>query len=396
MGGVDASATACQTGRSPDGGPGDAIRVMIVDDSAVVRGFIGRALETDERIVLTASVANGQIAVDRLPREPVDVIILDVEMPVLNGLDALPKLLHVDPAVRVIIASTLSTRGADITLRCLDLGAVDYVPKPTTAGVLGSTACRDSFIHELIGKVLAHGLSRRHGRPLPGAAAFPVSAGAKSATRPLPKPAAARPRIVLRRPGRCAPRLLAIGCSTGGPQALGHFVPQLAAGLTVPVLITQHMPPTFTAILARNLAVRSGLECSEAADGVVLRPRCLYVAPGDFHLIVDRHGGEVVLRLEQSPPRNFCRPSVDPMFESAARVFGGHVLGVVLTGMGSDGLAGSRAIVEAGGTIIAQDEPTSVVWGMPGAVACAGLCAAVLPLSELHRKIPSLIAGPTR
>ena len=343
-------------------------RVMVCDDSVVIRGAISRMLQADPAIEVVARVANGQMALDEIKRSKPDVVVLDIEMPVLDGMTALPLLLRADPGLRVVMASTLTTRGADIALRALRLGAADYLPKPSSIG----TASDDSFRRELLEKV--KGLARlRHRAAEPSA-----SAGARVALRPAPM---------------ASPRLLAVGSSTGGPQALFTLVQGLGRGLGVPVVLTQHMPPTFTPILAEHLNKLGGMPCAEAKDGEPLQPGRLYVAPGDRHLLVEGSRAAMRARLSDSPPENFCRPSVDPMLRSAAAACDGRVLVAMLTGMGHDGLAGTRAVIQAGGAAVAQDEATSVVWGMPGAIAQAGLCHAVLPLPRVAPKLVEMLRG---
>jgi len=340
---------------------------MICDDSAVIRVAIGHMLGSDPAINVVARVANGRQAVDEMARQTIDVVILDIEMPVMDGLTALPLMLKADPAVRVVIASTLTTRGADIALKALKAGAADYVPKPSAAAVAGD----DAFRTELLAKV--KGLARLRRRTVqPGAAAPPA---------PAETPVPLRARTAL------APRLLAIGSSTGGPQALFTLIKGLGPGLPVPVVITQHMPPTFTAMLAEHITKLGVAPCAEARDGEVLEAGRLYLAPGDRHLLVEGAGTRLIARLSSDPPENFCRPAVDPMLRSAATACGGRVLVVMLTGMGQDGLAGTRLVTAAGGAAIAQDEASSVVWGMPGAIAQAGLCEAVLPLPRLAARV---------
>ena len=341
-------------------------RVMICDDSIVIRGAISLMLESDPGIRVVARVGNGQLAIEEVRRQPIDVLVLDIEMPVMDGLSALPRLLEIDPGLRVIMASTLTTRGADIALRALRLGAADYVPKPSASGLGGS----DAFRRELLEKVKGLARLRRHKT----AAAVPEPTGLRL------RPAGAR-----------APQLLAVGSSTGGPQALFKLVQGLGTSIRVPVVLTQHMPATFTPILADHLSKLGGLSCSEAKHGEVLRAGHIHLAPGDYHLIVEATAGVLKARLTRDPPENFCRPSVDPMLRSAAMACDGRVLCAMLTGMGHDGLAGTRAVIERGGTAVAQDEGTSVVWGMPGAIAQAGFCHAVLPLPRIAPKLIELL-----
>lgn len=337
------------------------VRVMVCDDSAVIRGAVARMLEADPAVRVAARVSNGQMALDELKRTPVDVLVLDIEMPVMDGMTALPLLLKAEPTLKVIMASTLTTRGADIAMRALRLGAADYVPKPSA--VTGD----ESFRRELVEKV--KGLARLR-RNVPRAT--PV-------------------QFKLRSAAITPPRLLAIGSSTGGPQALFTLVQGLGKSLNVPVVLTQHMPPTFTPILAEHISKLGGMACAEAKDGEALKAGRIYLAPGDRHLLVDGGAAGLKARLTTDPPENFCRPSVDPMLRSAAAACDGRVLVTVLTGMGQDGLAGTRRVVEAGGSAVAQDEATSVVWGMPGAVAQAGLCHAVLPLPQIAPKLLELL-----
>jgi len=273
--------------------------------------------------------------------------------------------LRADPGLKVIMASTLTTRGADIALRALRLGAADYVPKPSA--VHGD----ETFRRELLEKV--KGLARLRRR--------------------VTQPVREAPNLRLRPAAVVAPRLLAIGSSTGGPQALFTLVQGLGKTLNVPVVLTQHMPATFTPILAEHISKIGGLPCAEAKHGETLAAGRIYLAPGDRHLMIDGGRTSLQARLTQDPPENFCRPSVDPMLRSATEACQGRVLVAMLTGMGQDGLAGTRRVIEAGGSAIAQDEATSVVWGMPGAVANAGLCVAVLPLPRIAQKLLDMLRG---
>lgn len=355
--------------------PSDDVRVMLVDDSAVIRGLIARMIDGEPGVRVAASVGNGQMAVDRLKTEPVDVIILDIEMPVMDGLTAIPLLLKVKPDVKIIMASTLTEKNADISLRALDAGATDYVPKPTATREISGG---ETFKHELLEKIRQLGLVSRRAPSTATGSATRASAVAPKTAKPLyDKP------VQLRDGGTIRPRILAVGSSTGGPQALFRLFKDVRPDINLPVVVTQHMPATFTTILAEHIAKASGWPCAEASDGMQLQAGHIYVAPGNYHMTVEKAGTGMVVRTNQNPPENFCRPAVDPMLRSLATEFGGAVLAVILTGMGHDGREGGRAVVEAGGTILAQDEASSVVWGMPGAVATAGLCSAVLPLNDL-------------
>ena len=353
--------------------PSPIARVMICDDSAVIRGAIARILSADPGIVIAARASNGQAALDALKLHAIDVVVLDIEMPVMDGLTALPLLLAADPGLRVIMASTLTTRGADVAMRALRLGAADYVPKPSAADVAGGDL---RFGPELIAKVKGLARQRRLTTPAAHTQAVVRAATTIPAARPAP---------------RQAPLLLAIGSSTGGPNALFTLVQTLSAKLAVPVVITQHMPPTFTPILAEHINKLGVLPCQEASEGARLLPGHILLAPGSRHMLVRRDAKGLCVHLSDAPPENFCRPAVDPMLRSAVEATEGRVLAVILTGMGQDGMEGTKLVVERGGAAIAQDEATSVVWGMPGAVARAGLAHAVLPLDKIGAKINALL-----
>ncbi len=367
-----ARAAGGAAGVTPAGGGAGVVRVMLCDDSAVARGAMTRLLQADPAIRVTAQAADGRKALDALaalpPSERPEVVLLDLEMPVMDGMTALPQILRAAPGTAVIVASALSQRGAAATMAALRAGAVDYVPKPgAAAGGMADPRFRD----ELIAKV--KGWARMRKAP-PAAAprpALPV-APARPARGALPQ---AKPRIV------------AIGSSTGGPQALSALVGRLDRRLSVPVVVVQHMPAGFTTLLADHLHRLGKLPCAEAKEGDRLLPGRLYLAPGDRHLLVREEGGGLVAQLSDGPPENFCRPAVDPLLRSLVACCGGRVLAAILTGMGSDGLAGSKALVGAGGQLLAQDEASSVVWGMPGAVARAGLPAALLPPEEIAARI---------
>ncbi|HTH16845.1 MAG TPA: chemotaxis response regulator protein-glutamate methylesterase [Magnetospirillum sp.] len=359
----------------------DQVRVMLVDDSAVVRGLVTRILEEDPGIAVVASVGNGQMALSALERQDIDVIVLDIEMPIMDGMTALPKLLAADPGVRIIMQSTLTLKGADISLRALEIGAADYIPKPTATRELAGGM---DFKTELLSKVKALGQARRRDpnrKSRPGVSTAPI----RPAT-PAPRPSALHPAgpISLRNHTAEVPEIIAIGSSTGGPQALFNLLGTMRAGtVKQPILITQHMPATFTTILAEHVSRVSGWDAKEGVDGEVIKGGRVYIAPGDFHMQVEVKGVDKVIRLNKNPPENFCRPAVDPMLRSISAAYGKRVLVAILTGMGADGSKGGQVVVQNGGTVIAQDEATSVVWGMPGAAANAGICSAVLPLPEI-------------
>lgn len=363
----------------------EPIRVMIVDDSAVIRGLFTRVLESDHDIRVVASVGDGALALKAIERTDVDLILLDIEMPNMDGLTALPKLIQAKPGVVVVMASSLTERNADISLRALRMGATDYVTKPSSREALRDAA---EFKRDLVEKVRA--LGRRNAEP--GTAPV-IRAPAASGTR-APAPARAKPgtEVVLRPASKAKPEVVAIGSSTGGPQALSEVLRSITKSISLPILITQHMPPTFTSILAAHIAQATGWPAAEAKDGDFIESRHIYVAPGGHHMLVETRGTQKLLRLSDAPPENFCKPAVDPMLRSIAKAYGPSVLVTILTGMGYDGRSGGEDIVRHGGTIIAQDKETSVVWGMPGAVATSGLCSAVLPLKELGPHIAKLAA----
>lgn len=353
------------------------ILVMIVDDSAVVRGLMSRMLEKDESIEVVDTVSNGEIAVKRAAKLDLDIIILDIEMPVMDGLTALPKILEVNPNVKIIIASTLSLKNAEISLKALEVGAADYIPKPSSSRDM--TGGLD-FEHELREKVKALGQDR----PERSRSEKIVK---KDAAPSIAK-VSAKPIVLRREPlAHSKPKILAVGSSTGGPQALFELFKGLSGKINVPIVVTQHMPPTFTTILAEHITRSAKIPAKEAEEGDVLEPGKIFIAPGDYHMVLKEKGGKVITTLNQDAAVNYCRPAVDPMLESVVKIFGKKTFGVILTGMGYDGRNGSIAVTDAGGVVYAQDEKSSVVWGMPGAVAEAGICSAVLPITELAPKI---------
>ncbi|MDX2144384.1 MAG: chemotaxis response regulator protein-glutamate methylesterase [Rhodospirillaceae bacterium] len=367
------------------GGAAPVVRVLLVDDSAVARGIVGRALQGNPALSVVGSVANGQMAVDFVSRNPVDVVVLDLEMPVMDGLTALPKILEKAPAAKVIVVSALTTKGAEISLKCLRAGAVDVIAKPSSAPGAGNAA---TFAQDLVERMLALAAPRRpRFTQAPAAAAVPSAAVAVTA-----KPGSALPP--LRRPSSLLPEIIAIGSSTGGPQALFAVLSDLKklGPVRQPIVITQHMPATFTTILASHISSLSGFQASEGKQGELLVGGRVYVAPGDFHMLFEKRDGGVAIVLSDGPKENFCRPAVDPMFRSAVDIYGGKVLAVVLTGMGADGAKGGAVVAERGGTVIAQDEASSVVWGMPGATARIGACSFILPLDQIASSI-SRLAG---
>lgn len=347
------------------------VRVMVVDDSAVVRGLVSRWVDEAPGLEVVSRQPNGKLAVDDVVRSAPDVILLDIEMPVMDGLEALSLLLRARPDVRVLMVSTLTKRNAEISFKALALGALDYVPKPDTNRDI--TILPD-FREEVLRKVRALA-----GAYQPGVVSDKV--------RPAVVPFKQRAFSLV------PPRIIVAGSSTGGPQALMSLLEALSPFLgRVPVLIAQHMPPMFTAILAERLARATGRNAKEGENGEPIQPGTIYVAPGNYHMTVEGAAAPR-LRIADGPFVNFCRPAADPLFTSTAAFFGPAVLGLVLTGMGQDGSAGARTIADAGGSVIAQDEPSSVVWGMPGAAAATGACAALLPPLEIANAAAKLIRG---
>ena len=363
---------------------------MVVDDSVVIRGLISRWIASEPDMVVAASLRTGLDAVNQLERVNPDVAVLDIEMPELDGISALPQLLAKKRNLIVIMASTLTRRNAEISFRALSLGASDYIPKPESTRE--STAA-ETFHHDLIQKIRTFGAKVRRVAPATSSPSLVPSLDRtrENLARPAPAPVAQLQRRAF---SVQAPRVLLIGSSTGGPQALMALVTELGPVIDrFPVLITQHMPPTFTTILAEHLARSSHRPAHEAIDGEIVKAGRIYLAPGGRHMRVVRHGADAAIALDDGPPVNFCKPAVDPMFTSAIDVWQAGVLAVVLTGMGSDGMRGGKEIVAAGGSVIAQDEASSVVWGMPGAAANAGICAAILPLNQIGTKLVRVFAG---
>lgn len=348
------------------------IRVLVVDDSAVARRVLARVLESDPEIEIAGFAISGVALLSKLDVLKPDVVILDVEMPDMDGLTALRHIRAKSRNLPVIMFSSLTEKGASTTVQALLLGANDYLPKPKSATSLEESI--DIIRKELIPKIKA--LGRKKTLP-------------PQPTRPQPSTPSA-PLSFKRRAGANV-EIIAIGSSTGGPNALAYIIKQLPSYITVPIVIVQHMPPVFTTMLAKHLQMMTSMPVNEAYEGAQLNPGSIWIAPGDYHMVVERKGIKPYLHLLQTEPENFCRPSVDPLFRSVAKLYGPTVLGVILTGMGHDGLDGTRQIKETGGFVIAQDEATSVVWGMPGAVVQAGLADLVLPLEKIPVAITNLV-----
>ena len=335
------------------------VEVLLVDDSAVIRGVISRGLQADAGIRVVGSAGDGQIALGMLDALSPRVVVLDVEMPVMNGLEALPKILAKRPGTIVIMASALTRRHAGMSLKALQLGAADYVPKPEASA--GASALTH-FLDELRLKIKT--LARAH-----------------TNRTSQPSERALRANVLALK--QIKPTAIAIGSSTGGPPALQKLCARLKGVLSVPLFITQHMPPTFTAMLADQLGQIASAPAFEGADGMVVSPGSIYVAPGGRHMLAERDGARVVIRLSDGPQENFCRPAVDPMLRSLSAAYGTGLLAAILTGMGRDGAEGCIAVANCGGHFIAQDEATSVVYGMPGAAFKTGRAMAQLSLDEI-------------
>jgi two-component system chemotaxis response regulator CheB len=355
--------------------PGQKIRVLVVDDSVVIRRLVCHALEEDQGLEVVGVAANGRIALGRIPQLNPDLITLDIEMPEMDGLQLLRELRREDHAFPVVMFSTMTERGASVTLEALALGADDYVTKASNAGSLDVSLA--NLRRELLPKIhqFFHMAESPKIHPVAEPAATPPP---DRAVAPAPAPA----------PMLCRPRAVAIGVSTGGPAALAALVPQFPAGFGLPIFVVQHMPPLFTRLLAERLNTLTPLRVAEAVEGERPVPGRIYMAPGDQHMRVAASAGGPVIALDQTAPLNSCRPAVDALFSSLADVYGPAVVAAVLTGMGQDGLRGAQQLKAHGACILAQDEATSVVWGMPGAVANAGLAGQVLPL---HAVVPAIL-----
>jgi two-component system chemotaxis response regulator CheB len=357
------------------------IRVMIVDDAVVVRGLMSRWLSAEQDIEVVGIFRNGREAVDNVIRTRPHVVVLDVEMPELDGLSALPLLLARRPDLVVIMASTLTRRNAEVSLKALSLGATDYIAKPESNR---EVTVSSDFRREIIERIRQLGRSR-----LPA-----VRKPAKVSRLVEFEDAHARPGIKLRPFPPILPRAIAVGSSTGGPQALQVLLRGLLPiASRLPILITQHMPPMFTTILAEHISRICDGRAHEAVHGEPVKPGHIYIAPGSKHMLIERCGTDTSIALNDGPPVHFCKPAVDPFFDSAATAFGAGLLGVVLTGMGVDGSTGVQKIASAGGAVIVQDEATSVVWGMPGAAAHTGQCSAILPIDDIAPRILKFFHG---
>jgi two-component system, chemotaxis family, protein-glutamate methylesterase/glutaminase len=345
------------------------IRILIVDDSAVIRKVLTEALASDPSIEVAGTAADGRIALAKIAQLNPDLVTLDVEMPNLSGLETIIEIRKLRPKLPIIMFSTLTERGATTTLDALALGASDYVAKPSNTGSLEATMAK--IKQDLLPKIKALcGLRQRIGK---------IPEMPRSERKTTPATAPPRRRVPI--------EILAIGTSTGGPNALSQLIPAIPGDFPVPIVIVQHMPPVFTRMLAERLNNRSAITVHEGEPGKKLEPGQAWIAPGDYHMTVERRAMAVQLATNQAPAENSCRPAVDVLFRSVARAYGAHVLAVVMTGMGADGLLGAHRIREAGGEVIIQDEASSVIWGMPGAVSSDGQADAVYPLEQLGPEI---------
>lgn len=344
------------------------IRVLVVDDSVVIRRIVSDIVSSDPAIEVAGIAANGRMALDRIPRVNPDIITLDVEMPEMDGLQTLKELRKTYPKLPVIMLSTVTSRGGIATIEALSLGASDYVTKAANVGKVGEgiTRMRDELIPKI--KALCGVRDSSLAKPqVPPLQTRPVASAGVLSNRRL--------------------EILAIGVSTGGPNALAELMPGIPSDFPVPIVIVQHMPPVFTRLLADRLNANAAIPISEAAAGTELTPGMAWIAPGDFHMVLEKSAGGARIALNKDAPENSCRPAVDRLFRSVVKVYGGAALGLILTGMGQDGMKGCQSISEAGGQVIAQDEASSVIWGMPGLVARAGIAEKVLPLSQIAGEI---------
>jgi two-component system chemotaxis response regulator CheB len=346
------------------------VRILVVDDSVVIRKLLSDTLSKEAAFEVVGTAGDGRIALAKMSQLHPDLVTLDIEMPVMNGLETLAEIRKSDHKIPVIMFSTLTERGAGATLEALSLGASDYATKPSNTG--SPAVAIEQIRVELIPKIKAL-----------CAVQLGMNVSRSMAPPKMPIARAVRPP---RKPGRRI-EIVAIGTSTGGPNALAQVIPCVPRDFPVPIVVVQHMPPVFTRFLAERLASSSEIQVEEGRAGGALEPGKAWIAPGNYHMTVLRTGIEGRLKLNQDAPEHSCRPAVDVLFRSVAEAYGAGVLGVVMTGMGSDGVLGAQRIHAVGGEVIVQDEATSVVWGMPGLVQAAGEADGVFPLEELAGEI---------
>jgi len=339
-------------------------------------------LREDDAVEVLGTASNGTIALQRIEQLNPDVVTLDIEMPEMDGLATLTEIRRRFPATRVIMVSSLTERGTSMTLDALANGADDYLSKGALQenGTTSGSSPANFLQQQLLQKV------KQFSRTIPSLPPSVREERHEGEFSPEIEPAELFAPVLfpVRRP---SPRAIVIGVSTGGPNALAELIPALPPNLSVPVFIVQHMPPMFTRLLADRLQTQSGLRVLEAADATIAKPGHVYIAPGDYHMAVVRTGSEAVVRLNHGPLENSCRPAADVLFRTASECYDGAVIAVVLTGMGQDGLRGSARIRSMGGHVVAQDEETSVVWGMPGLVVRAGLADAVCGIKSIAAEI---------
>ena len=353
------------------------IRVLVVDDAVVVRKIVTDVLSSDPEIDVVGVAANGRIALAKIPQINPDILTLDIEMPEMDGLQTLVEVPKLYPSIPVIMFSTLTERGGAKTLEALSLGATDYVTKPANVGSVSIAMQR--VRDELIPKVKMFCAEKAGLKP-------PLTGKPSPTVKVAPR---IRPPVKTgsRSPANAKIDIVAIGVSTGGPNALAELFPVFPKDFPVPIVLVQHMPPFFTKLLADRLSSKSEVTVTEGAPGQVLENGKAWIAPGDYHMVLRRNGTHVKIETNQDHPENSCRPAVDVLFRSVANLYGPNILGVILTGMGQDGMIGCEHIKDAGGQVIVQDEESSVVWGMPGFVAKAGLADKVLPLNQIGQEI---------
>ena len=377
----------------------DPIRVMVVDDSAILRGLLSKIIDGEPNMKTVETASNGKRALYYLERSDPEVIILDIEMPEMDGLEAIPKILEMRPDLKIIMASTLTERNASISLRAIELGASDYLAKPSTSLASKDNTAED-FKKSLLEKIEVLGRALRDSR---GNRRSTAKTGPVKQTTKAPHPRSSdeesndqsglgQPLSAIVPVPSFRPKVIAIGSSTGGPQALMTLFKQLnQIKINLPIVITQHMPATFTKILADHIEKQVGRPCKEAETGDPLLPKTIYVAPGGYHLTFEARDDQTVCILNEGEPVNFCRPSVDVMLSSLIEQFGGKILTLILTGMGQDGLKACRKLKEKGGKVIAQDSATSVVWGMPGAVVDAGVHDYVMAIDNIGPAVEKIV-----